>query len=305
MLILGSTILGLDNSFSPVPSSINDINYFSLGSGTYDAVYASNNADIELTRELMTEWNNDTIFAGSFDTGINLSNVDFTLDTVSHILIKKREKNTFKWTTIDVRRINTLEDFNIAGIDIFNAGNTQYQYCLVPVLNGIEGNYNIVEAKSDFDGVFIVERDVIYGTTLDVTCNTSRNHHVIKQESLFNRYPSIVYNSDSNYEIGTVEGYFCKYDSNKYEYYPEDSVNYRKEFVDFLTNQKPKILKLHDGRIWLINVDETSVSDSEDGHYLHRKTSFSFVESGNCRDEHDLYDAGLIDVDSDFWSYGI
>ena len=74
--------------------------------------------------------------------------------------------------------------------------------------------------------------------------------------------------------------------------------------MDFLTDGRPKILKVSDGRMWLINVDGGSVSDNEGDHWLHRMTSFNWFESGDCLNECDLYDADLIDIDSEYWSYG-
>ncbi len=304
MLILGS-FLGSDNCYSPTPVSINEITYFSLGQGEYDGIYATSDIGMEQTYHLNTRWDMNTIFAGEFDHNINLGNVDFTLSTVSHIAIKRREAGTFQWTTIFVKDIHTLNDFNINGIDILNASNTMYQYALVPILNRMEGNYHIVESYSKFDGVFLLEKDTIYGTTLDVKCDTSRNHYVLKQEYLYNKYPKSIYHSSANYESGTVEGYFCRYDTEKCEFYFDDSIPYRKAFVDFLTDQKPKILKLFDGRIWLVNIDGNPITDTEGGHWLHRITSFSFYESGDYQNERDLYDGNLIDVKSDFWSYGL
>lgn len=303
MFILGSMFLGADGSYAPTPTGVEDINYFSLGVGEYEGICASTDLSLEETYAVKESWDMNTIFAGSYDENIHLSNVDFTLSTVSQLAVKKREKNTFPWTTIFVQDIHKTEDFTIAGIDIFNAGNTAYQYALIPMLNGNEGNYHITEAVSDFDGLFLLEKDKMYGTILDITCDTARNHHGIRQESLYSRYPKAIYNSCANYETGTVQGYFCKYDVNKGTFYPEDSVRYRKEFVDFLTNGNPKILKLSDGRIWLVNIDENTISDTEDGHLLHRKTSFGFFESGDYRNEQDLYEANLIDVAAKYWSY--
>lgn len=305
MVILGSLLLGADYSYEMTPTYINDINNFDLEKGIYDGIYASEDTSLPLTYELKEDWDVNTIFASNYTDTIDASNVDFSLSTISHIAVKKRRANTFKWTTLLVKKINTLDDLKIIDIDIFNAGNTDYQYALVPLINNIEGGYNIVEAHSDFDGLYLLEKDTIYGTILDIKCDTERNHSVICQKSSYNRYPRALYNSLSNYESGSVQGYFCKYDANKCEYYTEDSVNYRRDLVDFLTDQKPKILKLYDGRIWLVNIDADSITDTEDGHWQHRMTSFRWFESGDYNNERDLYDAGLIDIDSAYWSYEV
>lgn len=302
MIILGSFLLGADCSYECTPAGVENINHAALHTGSYDGIYATHDTKMDMTYNLRSEWDMNTIFASEYTNGINAGNVDFSLSTVSHLAVKKRKSGTFKWNTIFVKKVDSLEDFYIAGIDTFNAGNTFYQYALVPILNNTEGGYSIVEAFSDFEGLYLLEKDTVYGTILDIKCDTQRNHSVIRQNPLFGRYPKAVYNSNANYESGTVEGYFCKFNAHTDEYSPEDSFAYRKRLTDFLTNKKPKILKLHDGRMWLINIDESSISDSEDTHCLHRKTSFSFFESGDCSSEKDLYEAGLTDINSEYWS---
>ncbi|MCM1441782.1 MAG: hypothetical protein NC131_21610 [Roseburia sp.] len=302
MVILGSFLLGADCSYECTPVCVDNINYAELCEGVYDGIYASHDTDIDTGYDLCGAWDMNTIFASGYDDSINAGNIDFSLSTVSHLAIKRRKVNTFKWNTIFVKKVDKPEDFYIAGTDIFNAGSTAYQYALVPILNNTEGDYSIVEAFSDFEGLFLLEKDTIYGTALDVKCDTQRNHFVLRNDPLLGRYPRAVYTSDANYESGTVEGYFCKFNINNEDYYPEDSFAYRQGLTDFLTNKKPKILKLFDGRMWLVNIDETSISDVEDSHWLHRKTSFGFFESGDCSSEKDLYDAGLTDINSEYWS---
>lgn len=303
MTILGSMFLGADCSFDLTPTSVNNLTLFELGKGEYDDIYCTEDTDLPMTFDIQKDWDLNTVFAGDYEDNIDLSNVSFSLSTISHLVIKKRKVNTFKWTTILVKRISTLDDLVIIGNDIFNAGNTDYQYALVPLLNNIEGGYSITEAHSDFNGIFLLEKDRIYGTILDTKCDNSRNHSVIIQPSLYNKYPRAIYNALYNYESGTAEGFFCRYDVNNCIYYPQDSTDYRRDFVDFLTDHKPKILKTFDGRIWLINISADSIQETEDGHYEHRLTSFSWTETGDCNDEQDLYDADLIDVDSAYWSY--
>lgn len=305
MVILGSLLLGADCSFDFTPAYINDITEFDIGKGLYDGVYASEDTSLPLSYKLKDDWNTDTIFAGDYISNINLSNVDFSLSTISHIVIKRRKANTFKWTTIFTKKINTIEDLKIMDVDIFNAGNTTYQYALVPVLNDIEGNYNIIEAFSDFEGIYILEKDTIYGTIFESKCDTERNHSVIRQNSFYNKYPRAIYNAFYNFETGTVEGFFCKYDINKCKYYFNDSFDYRRELVDFLTDRKAKILKLSDGRTWIINIDSNSITDKEDSHWQHRIITFNWFESGDCNNERDLYNAGLIDIEPAYWSYEV
>ena len=60
------------------------------------------------------------------------------------------------------------------------------------------------------------------------------------------------------------------------------------------------ILKIHDGRIWMVRASE-SISDSMDGHKDLRKISFNWVEIGDVNDMKTLYMNGFSDVGSRWW----
>lgn len=64
--------------------------------------------------------------------------------------------------------------------------------------------------------------------------------------------------------------------------------------MNFLSNGEEKVIKTHDGRMWLASVS-VSPNESENGHEDRVTTSFDFVESGNPILNEDLYNANLID----------
>ena len=70
---------------------------------------------------------------------------------------------------------------------------------------------------------------------------------------------------------------------------------YREEIKQFLNDGRPKILKLADGRTWMIMIIDSLDEDngSIEG-YVH--TSFSWVEIGNPESSSDLYENNFIDV---------
>lgn len=302
MIILGDSFLGADYSYSPTVTDVDRTNEITVSNAEFDTIHVTNNTDLESVLEVSTVWDIYTILLATFDGDLNAGNVDFVLANTSDILIKRRVKGTFDWKTVYQKPINTSEDFNILFTDKYCKNNTVYEYACVGVLNGAESNYNPVEVESKFNGMFIVDKENIYGTFLDVDGNdTTRNHDLIKQRYPSQRYPSSYSYSIENYDSGETSGYFVRFDSDKCEYLIHNNSEYMKEIIDFLTNNKPKILKLEDGRIWLISVDGNP-TDSKDGHPLHRIISFAWFESGDYNSEKDLYDADLIDVEEQYWS---
>ena len=77
-------------------------------------------------------------------------------------------------------------------------------------------------------------------------------------------------------------------------------MKYRQQIKDRLANKKPLILKIHDGRIWVIRVVETP-ADNMDGHKDLRQINFSWVEVGDINDMRTLYLNGLSDVGAEWW----
>ena len=302
MIICGTSFLGADFSYSPTPTNVDDINSVTLQNGNFDTLTVTKNTSAEKTYDINTTWDNDTIMIALYDADLSAGNVEYVLESISDIVIKRREKGTFNWTTVYQKKINTLDDFSIIFIDKYCKAHTTYEYAYVGVLNGVEGNYNIKEVESDFEGIVICDKDNLYWTMLDIgSCDTNRVHYLTKKEYPMNKYPGSYSFSKSNYDTGETSGFFVKYDENGCDFNSEESFEYRKGIVDFITNNKPKILKHEDGRIWLISVDGDA-NDSADGHYLHRIISFTWYESGDYNSEKDLYDSGLSDISQEFWS---
>ena len=66
-----------------------------------------------------------------------------------------------------------------------------------------------------------------------------------------------------------------------------------------------KILKLNDGRIYLIKITGKPTDISE-GHEDLRRISFEWVEIGDVNSEKDLYLNNLSDVSAEWWwSYAV
>lgn len=71
--------------------------------------------------------------------------------------------------------------------------------------------------------------------------------------------------------------------------------------MDFLCDSVPKILKLPDGRKWLIQVTPNPTDTAEE-NYNNRYINFTWVEIGDMDSEEDLYYLGLSDVSPEWWN---
>ena len=212
------------------------------------------------------------------------------------IRVKRREVGKYDWVTIYEKKITSaVEPILIVCYDKFARGRkTKYQYMAVPVVDEIEQVYTSTSVSSDFDGAWLMDKDVSYYIGLEPkVTGITRNQEASVETTLGSKYPIVFYGSEANYCNGNFSGVIIKWDraTDMFDFY--GSVDYRETFISWLTNKKPKVLKMYDGRAWLINVNG-GVSYSDDEHPDKVEISFDFVETGDLNSNDDMKRSGLI-----------
>lgn len=308
MFICGSNFVGGELACALTPTEINNIHYMELKNGIYDDLYITKATDFEIDENYNREWNFDTILWAKFNNNTNAGNVDWSVKTVSHLLLKSRNHGEFIWKTLLVKEINSIEDFVINYPDYFIASGATVEYAIVPVLYGTEGNYATTTITPKFKKMFLIEGDTVWGTDItDGFCDTTRNIPSSIVELLNNKYPIFIRNSIANYDTGNCTGAFIPFTNeetcevafdSQYDY---QRIRYQRAFMDFISNGIPKILKLPDGRMWIIQVTPNP-SDTANTAYNHRQISWSWVEVGDVNSEEDLYYLGLSEVGPEWWT---
>ncbi len=299
MLFLGTTFCSGRYSLQPSPTSLATITAIQIFDGTYNHLFLS--TDSSLTVDTYGEWTRDTEMNATFDKDLEAGSSSFSLRNTDHIVIKRRELGQMDWITIYVKEINTVEDFDINIKDTYARAGVEYEYCVSSFVNGVENNYIIQNVYSDFDGFYITDKDCLYGTIYDIDgSDTSRNMTVQTLEILNSKYMSVVSNSELCCDSGSTTGTFLKFNEYK-ELDRPATFQFRKDVMNRLSNnRKPLILKICDGRIWMIRVTGTP-TDSQRGHIDLRQITFEWVEIGDVNDMETLYNTGLSDVESRWW----
>ena len=308
MFVCGSNFVGGELACALTPTDLEDINKIELKNGIYDDLYITKATDFDLDENYNRVWNFDTILWAKFNDNTNAGNVDWNVQTVSHLLLKSRNHGEFLWKTLFVKEINTIEDFVINYPDYFIASGATVEYAIVPVLYGTEGNYATSTVTPKFTKMFLIEGDTVWGPDLtDEFCDTTRNVPSSTVELLNSKYPIFVRNTIANYDTGNCTGSLiplvneetCElaFDTS-YDY---QRVQYQKAFMNFICDGIPKILKLPDGRIWIVQVTPNP-TDSANTVYNNRQISWSWVEVGDINSEEDLYYLGLSDVGPEWWT---
>lgn len=288
-------------------TNVEPVTTVALEHGTYDHLYATRNITDDVTIAAVPEaWDDkhgfDTYLYASFDNGVAAGNVTFILDTVDGALLMRREMDTFKWVVLDKFTIETPEDFNVIFQDRTTKIGVEYEYAFTPIINGVLGNYNKTSATSKSNRLVVIDSEEIWTTYItDGFLDTTRTYPGTPLQTLYNKFPTVVRNTVSNFDTITVSGTWlptnsvdgCEYmDVNDPDNFPYIT-SYAKKFIDFLTNNKPKIIKAADARAWLVWIND-GITDNADQVFMDRKITFSATEIGDANSNDDLYNAGFL-----------
>lgn len=298
-MFLGTTFFSGKYSLFPSPASSKTAKSISISNGVYDHLFASKNPELSL-KDIYSDWDYDTLLNADFNGDYDGGNSGFSLKNTDTILIKIRKRGTIDWRTIYTVPIKTIDDFDFTKNYPYAAALTDYDLMISSTVNGVENSYVITEVSSDFDGMFIVDKDNIYGTAFDVEgFDTTRNTDSTLITMLNSKYPSVFENSDTNYDSGSASGTFLRFDQDDCTINLSKAAGYRKDILNWLTNKKPKILKLYDGRIWLVKIVNSPTDTKREHPDLHT-ISFDWVEIGDADDNKKLYQCGLSDVPGEY-----
>ena len=298
MLFLGTTFCSGKHALAPAATPASEITSLALTDGTYSQLYLS--ADPSATTDNFDDdWTWDTKLNADFGDSLEAGNSGFSTRTTDYLVIRRRERGAVKWTTIFVKKIETIDDFLVHFTDTYARAEVEYEYCVSSFAGGMENSYDIRTVYSDFDGFYITDKDCLYGTVYDVDgCNTNRNMTTSTLELLNSRYLNVVSHSALDCDSGSITGTFLKDDGGKVD--NAAGLQYRSAFKNRLANKKPLILKLGDGRIWLVRVTGAP-TDSRGSHSDIRQLTFEWVEIGDVNNMQTLYETGLSDVEARWW----
>lgn len=282
------------NSLDPFPTNIN-IDSVKLQNAEYRGLYITQDVNSPYSTDIPTEWDFYTLLLANFNGNINGGSVDYDLEQLDSIRIKRRKKGTFDWELIYEQLTSVPADLRFSNIDYFGADNTEYEYAWIPVLNGNEGEYIQEEIKSKFNGVFICDTDTIFKLYAGVAYGTSQQ---FQQVGVYNplgrKYPIYVSNGLNNYQTGSVTAKIVGDYETTGIFDRKKMVEEKNALLKWLTNKKAKILKDNNSNIWLCFITETpSVSyDSQWGNGM-MEISFQYGEIGDAENIEDMQNAGL------------
>lgn len=180
--------------------------------------------------------------------------------------------------------------------DLYAIGRkTDYEYAVAPVANGIELGYAKASVVSDFDGAVITDGNKTYHIFLEPKVDSvEKVRSATVVETMGSKYPYLFAGSEANYYSGHFSGVGIRFDNTMKDFDINGGNAFRDELSEWLTNGSAKLLKMFDGRRWLMGVNG-NVSISCSDHYDKGVLEFDFVELGDAESESDMYNNGLSD----------
>lgn len=294
---IGYSFFSGPDCLSSAPSQVDNITQVELANAVFDHFNVTRDTSIPISTDIPSQWTYDTVLDAGFENNLDAGNVDFLVSQITSIKIKRRVKGAFNWLTLDEIPINDLSDLAFIFTDRLNANNVQYEYALVPTIEGAEGNYIITEVLSKFNGVFIGDAEQSFKFLYEVENQFTQNQQIGVFTPLGKSYPIIVANGQQNYKTGSFSAMVLNdsYDTTK----TIDTLEIAQKMqtlLAYLTNKKAKVLKDWNGNEWLIIVTGNPQVSYASGSGLGIPiVQIGWTEIGNSNNQQDLYNSGIID----------
>lgn len=291
------------NSYSNTAIA-SDYNKIIIKGGIYDILHIKYGGQ-SIPEEIDDVWQENTILLATFANSLSGGNIDIDKSGVIGIRIKRKLSCELgnKYITLFEKSVKSSDDLEVTYYDKYAKAGAEYTYAVCPVLSsGVEGELSSVDVTSQFCGIAICDIDHIYFTELETEYSFTKQHTSATVIPLRSRYPHVISNDSSDYWKGNLSAFWLGMDSDG-NYDIQNQFQYREGFYDWLNNGRPKILKLDDGRAWVINITG-EIQESSQEHWQKVITSFEWTEVGDCNSANDLYESGLTEVDPDIYRMG-
>lgn len=261
-----------------------------------DEVYMEEATDnFNITRQ---EWGFFTVLLAKFQNSLEAGNITNAGVPIENIVFRRRLSTELEYinlTTFSFNSEMTMYEF----IDNLVQATAEYEYTIAPLTSGVLGQNLISESiVCNFNSTFISDRtnsfQLIYNLEYaDIAYN-------IPSATLqsFTKYPFVIYSGQTDYRSGQIQALILSDTSvDNVQIDPRAERINRDNLLQFLNNKRPKILKDHGGRFYLVSL--SNIFESPDNRFNQSisNATFSWTEVGDANDQDDLINNGLIELE--------
>lgn len=300
LVFLNMAEFGYKGTLDPTIVHITNCKRIEIRNAIFDDIFITENLNHSLNP---LEWDYDTLFWAKFNGTLNAGNVEHGLEYTSDIIIKRRKIDKdddiyHPWIPLFRVPVTSWDGFSFTLFDHYVANNTEYEYALVPVLEGVESSYHVNSITTSFKGMFVVSKEKIFKSLLEMRYSDEKNHNTTSVRTIDRKFPFIVNHSKNNFYSGDVEGVFVPFRKETCDFDFDAAYKYREDLMEFLANGQAKFLKLEDGRIWMMVVSDNNPKETQDDYVKKFTTSFGWTEVGNVHNTDDYFQNGFIDEET-------
>lgn len=293
MLIIGLGAFGDETSLFNTLVPANNFERIEVTDVIIDEIYMGEETDNYNTEK--QEWGFDTVLIGKFAGSLECGNVENRGMPIEKLVFKKRLKTELEWQDMIIFDYDLLTNI-YSHIDYIVQSTEEYEYMIAPYTSGVMGTSIFDEILCAFDGTFIVDKEKSYQIVYDLEYgNITYNipHAVIET---FSPYPTTIYSGQTKYKSGNIQALILSSET-----VDSSTINARQErltrddFLKFINDKKPKILKDYGGRHYMISIFESVESPKNELGQAISNISFSWVECGDANNIIDLINNGFIE----------
>lgn len=204
----------------------------------------------ERTLEARTEEKTCTVtISFSQDDAANLVAVN---TVVTAIIQRKLQQGN--WTDVRTIDIASPQDLNFTATDYSVRSFTTYEYRIALIDRNGSIYYTTAQTVDvQFSALLVANEDKQYVCIGNPKYSITRTHNIAFVKPYNSRYPHSVKNGISNYNTGTIDGYFNPLDNNCS--LARVYADFSDALIDYLTDGRPKIIKTPEGHAWYAQID--------------------------------------------------
>jgi len=273
-----------------------NFNTIQIKNGIYDHMNVTLDVTTPYSNIIPTQWTNDTIFDAKFNGNLNAGNLNFVVSQLDSILVKRRKLGTQNWITLFKVPVTTASDLSFIRVDRI-CGYGDYEYAIVPSLNGTEGQYTIKEIESRFNATFLCDAENTFKFKGELRYDSMEQVGVVGIfEPYGNKYATVVQNAKTDYRRFNLSGLLLS--SSFYETRKFDAKSDRlllNNLLEVLAKKKAKIVKDENGNIFMVSISGNKGISYLDGSNRTISTiTLPLVEIGDAESQDYLDKNGFI-----------
>ena len=272
-----------------------NFNNIQIKNGIYDNLNITKDVTTAYSNEIPS-WDVNTIFNAEFNGNLGAGNINFTIAQLDSILIKRRKVGNSDWLTIYSISVEESSDLSFSVLDRY-CGYGEYEYAILPSLNGTEGEYNVKTVDSKFEGVYLCDASnsfKFFGNCRYDGVEQVENVGVF--EPYGSKYPIIVTNSKIDYKRLSINGLLLSntFYTNRVLTPTADRL-LLDNLMEVLAERKPKIIKDQSGHLYMVSsIGNKGITFVENKGMTVASVNLPFAEIGDAESETDLLANGFI-----------